>query len=341
MKKFLMMVSVVVVAMAVWLVARTGHASEATTPAENQPAPHIVFKELEYDFGKIGPDQPVKHTFKFQNTGDATLVIGDTQTTCGCTVSSISEREIPPNAEGAIEVTFQPNNSGGPKRKSIYVKSNDPDQPSVKLDIAANVIVPVEVRPRSIYWPAERNQKSMRSIEVIYNPEVNLKILGLEFSSPAFTATYKPMERPDVKGYQVDLNYDGSLPIGNFQEKLVVLTNNPENQKIDVFLRMKVAGPVKVIPDAVPLGIIKDGQLPTRTIRVYDTDKKDFAVTAVESTSPLISYELNRENQTNRYVINVTLKQAPPAGAFSGRLSIKTNDPSSPVIEVPVYAVVK
>jgi hypothetical protein len=341
MKRYFTAAAFIGVAAVFFATALATHASEAPAPAQAQAAAAIVFDELEHDFGKVGADQTVKHTFKFKNTGDTTLVIGDIKTTCGCTGTLLSQREIAPGSDGSLEVSFHSGGSGGQRRKSIFVSSNDPQKPSVKLDIAANVVVPVEVRPRTVYWVAEKNKKSMQAVELLYDPELKLRILGLELSSPAFSASYRPINKKDELGYTIDLSCNGSLPIGNFQEKLVILTDNPEHPKLEVALRGKVAGPVKVIPDAVALGVVKADQLPVRTVRVYSTSKSDFAITAVESSNPMLSYELNREDGSNRYEINVKLTQLPPTGAFSEKLTIKTNDPSDAVIIVPVYAYVK
>lgn len=325
------------------ILAFKAHASEhAPEPAKTQKAaPKIMFQEIEHDFGKVGPDETVKHTFKFRNEGNETLLIGEIKTTCGCTGTLLSQNEIPPKGEGFVEVSFHSGRSSGARRKAIFVASNDPEQPTAKLEIAADVVVPVEVRPRALYWVADRNEKSARAIDLIYSPDIKLNIKTLELSSPAFTATYLPMSEADMQGYRINIEYNGTLPLGNFHERLTVTTDNEQYPKFDVALRGKVIGPVKVVPDSVALGVIKAETLPTRTIRIFDADKANFTITSVESTSPLIAYELNKDGDSNRYIIKISLTQQPPAGAFSERLSIKTNDPADPVVEVPVFAYVK
>jgi hypothetical protein len=305
-----------------------------------QAVPKISFQEIEHDFGKVGPDQTVKHAFTFRNAGGGLLVLGDIKTTCGCTGTLLSQREIAPGGEGTLEVSFHSGRSGGQRRKAIFVNSNDPDKPSVKLEIIANVIVPVEVRPRALYWVTERNEQSIRTIDLLYSPDLRMNITSLEVSSPAFSASYAPASQNDIPSYQITVKYDGSLPIGNFQEKLNIATDNAEYPKYDVILRGKVVGPVKVVPDSVALGVVNADQLPSRIIRVSNASKKDFAVTAVECSSPLIAVELSRQ-ESARYEIKVMLTQAPPTGAFSEKLSIKTNDSADPVVVVPVYAYVK
>ncbi len=285
----------------------------------------------------MGAKETVKHTFKFRNEGDGLLIIEKVKATCGCTGTLLSKKEIAPKEEGSIEVTFRSGLSGGKNRKSIYVHSNDPNNPTAKLRILANIVLPVEVRPRALYWAAEKDQASMRTVQFIYQPGLTIDITGFDFSSSAFTASKRPRDSEESPGYQIDIAYDGSLPVGTFNERLTVLTDKPDNPKLQVRLRGKVTGSVRVIPNTVTLGVIKNDRLPTRILHVSATRGKDFEITGLETTSPLIAADYSRDEASNRYKVTVTLTDMPPAGPFSEKLRIKTNDPSENLVLVPVY----
>jgi hypothetical protein len=316
-------------------------AEDSARAEKAEGTPRIVFEESEHDFGTIGEQQTVKHTFTFKNDGDATLVIDSIKTTCGCTGTLLSDKEILPGKTGNIEVTFKSGRSGGQKKKSIIVYSNDSRQAQLRLYIMANVVIPIEVRPSLLYWVAEANVASVRRVELLYKPDLAVNITGLEISSPAFIASVQPKNDADAPGYAIDVQYDGGLPIGPFRETLTILTDNPQRQKLVVHLRGKVTGPVKVMPDTVNFGVIRDDAVLTRVIRVHSTKKDDFEVTGVESTNPLISTELSKLGGIRGYEIKVTLKEKPSPGAFSGKLLVKTNDPSQNPLEILVYAFVR
>lgn len=303
--------------------------------------PGIVFEETEHDFGVVGQQQTVKHHFKFRNEGDATLVIENIKTTCGCTGTLLSKEELPPGGEGDIEVSFHSGLSGGKKKKAILVYSNDPRRAETRLYITAKVVVPVELKPRMLYWVAERNKKSARTVQLLYKPDIGLNIEDLKLSSPAFSASAQPRTDAEFPGYDIKLTYKGELPIGNFKETLTIVTDNAQYAKLEVGLRGKVVGSVRVVPDTVSLGVVRDDALPKRTVRVFATDEENFEITEVESTNPLISVTFTNEAAKNSYVVKVVLTAKPPLGAFSGKLLIKTNDPDENPIEVPVYAYVR
>lgn len=318
-------------------------AADETAPVADKSAkgPILVFSETEHDFGEVEQKQSVKHTFKFKNEGDALLVIDKVKATCGCTGTLLSKDEIQPGEEGEIEVTFKTGMSSGKKKKQIYVQSNDPSQPAAKLQIMANIVVPLEMRPRSVHWLADKDQPSTRTVELRYQPDLNIKILKVESSSPAFTVTVRPKNEGDTHGYEIEIRCDGNLPVGNFSEMITVTTDNPEYRTQKVAISGRIMGLIRVVPNSITLGVVKDDLLPSRTVRVFAKDHEDFEITEVKSTSPLIATELTKNEAANTYELKVRLTAKPPRGGFSERLYIKTNTEAETPVEVAVYAYVQ
>lgn len=305
-------------------------------------APRLVFDEMEHDFGEIKQQEEVKHIFKFRNEGDALLVVEEVKSSCGCTGTLLSTKNIPPGGEGEIEVTFKSGRSSGKKKKYISVISNDPSKPVEKIHIMADIVIPVEIRPRQIYWVAEKDAPSKKLVELTYQPELSINIVKIELSSDAFKASATPKDEGNRPGYDINILFDGSLPAGRFNEKLTITTDNKEYPSLSVVIRGQVTGKVKVVPSSVALGVVKDGELPSRTIRVYAKDNRDFEITAIEPSNPLITTEITENTGAPGYSVKVSLNAKPPAsGAFSENIRIKTSvDPDAP-IEIAVYAYVQ
>lgn len=93
--------------------------------ASAQNLPEILFEESTFDFGTIAEGEFVKHTFEFENTGDAPLVLTNVSSTCGCTVMKDWPKEpIAPGDEGNIVVEFNSENRQGVQNKTITVVAN-------------------------------------------------------------------------------------------------------------------------------------------------------------------------------------------------------------------------
>ena len=48
--------------------------------------PEMKFEKNQHDFGTINQGDTVEHEFKFENTGEADLLITNAKGSCGCTV---------------------------------------------------------------------------------------------------------------------------------------------------------------------------------------------------------------------------------------------------------------
>jgi hypothetical protein len=62
--------------MALALIAALGFCLSQAHAADTD-APKIQFSEMSHDFGKSEPNQELKHSFSFKNTGKAVLIIQD------------------------------------------------------------------------------------------------------------------------------------------------------------------------------------------------------------------------------------------------------------------------
>ncbi len=93
--------------------AATNAAAPVEAGATNSAAPKIVFATPVYDFGKVKSGDPVKYTYVFTNTGDATLTLSDVHPSCGCTTAGDWTRQVEPGKTGAIPVQFNSAAYGG------------------------------------------------------------------------------------------------------------------------------------------------------------------------------------------------------------------------------------
>ena len=103
--------------------------------------PRIEFERTSHDFGKLIQGEKVSYTFKFKNTGKATLVISGVVPSCSCTVAQFTKTPIPPNEEGTITVNFNTETKKGIVKNSVIVQANT--YPSeTKLEMSAMVSLP-------------------------------------------------------------------------------------------------------------------------------------------------------------------------------------------------------
>jgi hypothetical protein len=113
--------------------------------------PEIALDRSEHDFGDVQVGDVVETKFKVINKGDASLVIDEVRTTCGCAVTGSHAKELAPGQETEIAVTYDSVGlSPGRKTQSVLLHSNDRKNSVAKFQVFATVIHPIIVEPRNL-----------------------------------------------------------------------------------------------------------------------------------------------------------------------------------------------
>lgn len=109
------------------------------TPEMKQNAPRISFASTTYDFGKAKHKDKVEFDYVFTNTGKSDLIIRKTKASCGCTALAPEKTVLKPGESSKIHVVFDTNGKLGKQHKTVTVICNDPETPTIVLNIQGTV----------------------------------------------------------------------------------------------------------------------------------------------------------------------------------------------------------
>jgi uncharacterized cupredoxin-like copper-binding protein len=204
--------------------------------------PKIVFKNEKWNFGKIKQGMDPSYEFVFKNEGDATLNIGNVETSCGCAAALVSDKKIGPGKSGKIKVTFNSRGYAGEVVKSVYVDSDDPVNPRVELKIEAAVDVPPQPKidlDRYFYDAGLLVEGETLSTEIIVKNRGELE-LRFECALPGatFEGKGKPAEFPmnvaAGKEAEVTVKFPLAGRVGLVREIVLFKTNDPLRSTISM-----------------------------------------------------------------------------------------------------------
>lgn len=102
--------------------------------------PEAGFPEESFDFGDIVEGVKVTHDFKIVNNGQGILEIKRVRASCGCTAVAPAKKELQAGESTTLKVEFDAYGRRGKQDKYVYVYTNDPENPAVKLSFTANVL---------------------------------------------------------------------------------------------------------------------------------------------------------------------------------------------------------
>ncbi len=103
-------------------------------------APKIYSPKEAFSFGEIKEGELLKFSFTIENRGDAALKIVKVRASCGCTAAEPEKKVLQPGDSTKIMVTFNSSHRSGLQRKHVYIYSNDPETPQLRLSFTAKVI---------------------------------------------------------------------------------------------------------------------------------------------------------------------------------------------------------
>jgi hypothetical protein len=86
--------------------------------------PEPVFERTQFDFGNLIPGEKVTYSFRFDNQGNAPLIIYGVRSGCGCTVGDYPKEPLLPNESGRIKVDFNSTGRSGKQIQSVQVMTN-------------------------------------------------------------------------------------------------------------------------------------------------------------------------------------------------------------------------
>lgn len=66
----------------------------------------VEVDQAKFDFGKVVAGSETRHTFVLRNTGTDTIKIRKLLSSCSCTSTVLSDKQIAPKKEAQIEVTL-------------------------------------------------------------------------------------------------------------------------------------------------------------------------------------------------------------------------------------------
>jgi hypothetical protein len=202
--------------------------------------PRITFDKNDHDYGKVRYGQTVTEEFTFTNTGDEKLVIEQLRSSCGCTKAVQGSSEIPAGGKSKIVASFDTTDlKPGMKQKMIYVHSNDPEKPVVKLVLIADVVKEVNISPPSLAKKLAGFAETVTfPVKISNTSDVEVAVKGLQVNAADVTAELEPHRvqvKPHGNGtFDVVLKLEKDPARHFYMGRLMVLTDHPKEKQIEL-----------------------------------------------------------------------------------------------------------
>ena len=313
----------------------------AGVPARAADGPQLVIEEPVFDFGTVEQGASVEHTFRVRNAGHAELRLDHVKTSCGCLAGLASAPDIPPGAEGRVNVVLDTARIAGHTTKVVTVYTNDPAAPSAGLALTGTVATDIVASPSPLYLGKLRRGETVER-EIRVSPgrvDATYEVTTVEHTNPAVRTSLERL--PDGSGQRIVVTLAPHVPLGRFNDQLVLRTTSPRQSSLAVSVFGSVEGDVVVLPPQITFGLARAGVTAERDLYIRNRGARPVVVTRVLAPDRIVSYQLDTLQEGQEYRLTLRLRAGLPLGKVESAVEIFTDHPDEGRLVVPLYAIVR
>jgi len=302
------------------------HAEETIT------GPRIFCEQPEYNFGTVDSLNAIEHTFVLKNIGDTTLEISEVRAACGCTVANISSKSIAPGETSELTAHLNLQGRSGPQSKAISINSNDPQNPSYRVNLSGTIAQTYQASPdRLILGDLQSGAEVTQTVDLSALTETPLAIQAVESSDPSIKVEQEVIQ----EGRQVRLKITmrGASTPGPINANIKVTTGNPARPVSDIPVFANVTGGLVFGPPEIGLPSNTDGKPLTRFVVVRAGTESTFTINEV------ILPDANMKSTIlpfGNHGYRVQIENITPSAELNGKaVRVLTSSTQTPEISVP------
>lgn len=305
-------------------------------PAAAEPAPPSLHVDpAAVDLGEARAGTLLTHTFTLTNTGESLLRIHNIRTSCGCTASHISTRELPAGATATLTASLNLAGRSGPQSETIRIQSNDPANPNLTLTLNATAIPRVSVTPRTLnFQNISPDTPPTAPIEILSTTDTPLTIT--EILTANNRVHTRLLEITPGKAYRLEITPIPGERSGHASERLEIRTDDPELPAIPVLVMWQVAEPVSVAPRRISLIADTPPKPMTRFLLIRGAADLDppLEITGVSWPGRDIQFRIGTPGP---FGTRVEFDVTPDPSMHAEHILIQTNVPGFTDLRLPVH----
>ena len=278
--------------------------------------------------------------FKFRNAGTAELKVAGVIRSCGCTATLLSAEELAPQDEAELEVEFKVGMARGNIVRHVTVRSNDPDEPAKRVEIKADVVPRLDIKPGSHYFRQVRKREGGTAWFDVKPTELEkIESVEMKCTTEHFSAELQPAGAGTNK-YKVKLSIADDAPLGRISGALEFFVNGETEMCSRVPVTGYLIGDIDVSPKRLLFRATRGTENKLESVEVTSGTGTAFRVRKVSTDVPDLEAELVSHEEGKRYSVIARLGSNVRPGQLRGNITIHTDNDLEPQIEVPVYGTV-
>lgn len=220
-----------------------------------------------YDFGVMLREAAASHEFEIRNVGTGPLLLEVAGSTCKCTVGTLKSDRLEPGESTKVLLEWTAKTLTEQFSQSATIKTNDPDQVELQLQVKGNVVDLVAIEPSNWSIGDVSGREPVTVETTIYNhSRAPLEITSAQWLSEDFDArsevtwerreidpAAEPLHAAALEAYRVTAVVESGLPMGRLRETLRVryrqqgLDAGTDTPPVELTLSGRVVGALSLL----------------------------------------------------------------------------------------------
>jgi hypothetical protein len=221
--------------------------------------PNNLFAEKVKDFGPTPRGPVVTHYFRFTNTTNQPLTLGQPRVSCGCVSASVSQSVVQPGQSAAVIAQMNTNRAGPAgviKAVTVYVPFTSPSHTEVALRVQAVIRDDLILSPDTInLGTVRKGQGATGATRVSFTTDPNWTVTEATCNGAFVKVETKQEARAGgMVTYAVVATLDKDCPAGMWVADITLKTSNPAVATVRIPVAVTVTPPATVSPAAAEVG---------------------------------------------------------------------------------------
>ncbi|WDP90911.1 MAG: DUF1573 domain-containing protein [Desulfobacter sp.] len=262
-----------------------------THPAENtggHQGPKLFVKDSSFHGGTLVEGVKLIHDFTLENQGGAPLILTSVTSDCSCTATN-ADRTILPGKTGRVRAVFNTEGWSGAVVRKIRINTNDPRLPVTLLEVGADILERISVKPGRVFFNGLRDRPMERTVE-ISTPDrrrIELSLLEARLSDQV---GFHLNENRDKTRWEVIFKNKALRP-GSERGRVTFKTGLKKQPKLTVPVFSRILDPYQAIPRELSFGKISPAAPKAKRLTIRSHDGTPFKVASVAAEKPVIETE--------------------------------------------------
>lgn len=324
--------------------------SKLVTAAKNKVKlaahfPEIFIDQKEINFNTVVQGEPQQFQLQVVNRGKAPLKFS-IRPDCSCFILNY-EPVVAPESTAIVQIYMSTADFQGKQDKGLFIYTNDPEQPVTRVGVIGYLTPAYRLITGDTLDTVMFTDSGAKLTYYMVMPDsVQIKPLRANVSGVTGVTSITPwegnladplMNKPAEprKGYKIDILLSPGVIKGRVLAALMIQTDSKVFPIVAA--NFYVQRGIAVSPQSVYFGDVKGGV--ARAWSLINGPGRDFEILEIKSSEKYITAKTEKL-KTGEYKLSVELDAKPGTGTILASIVIKTNDPDTPQLVIPVQGYV-